>query len=188
METRKLYELASDQFGRKVAAINDEQWGDSTPCTEWNVRALVNHLTSEIAWIPPLLAQKTIAEIGDSLDGDLLGDDPKASWARRADEAQAAVAEDGALDRTVHISRGDVPGAEYVFEVVADLAVHGWDLARAIGADETIDPDLLDVIEPYYGPLVEMYKAYGAFGPELEAPPDANRQTKLLALLGRQAW
>src|SRR5437867_10986362 len=133
METSALFDRASNEFGEKVAAVKDDQWGDSTPCTEWDVRALVNHLTSEVAWIPPLLAGKTIAEVGDALAGDLLGDDAKASWSMRADAAAAAVREPGALDGTVRISRGDVPGGGAVFEVLAELALRGWALARGVG-------------------------------------------------------
>jgi uncharacterized protein (TIGR03086 family) len=187
-DTMRLFQRACDLFGEKVASIRDDQWALPTPCTEWDVRALVQHLVSENAWIPPLLAGKTIAEVGDTLDGDLLGDDPKGSWTRHAEKAKAAVDEPGVLDRTVHISRGDVPGGEYVFEVLADLTIHGWDLARAIGADEAIDPELLDAVIPYYEPLVELLKATGAFGPVVEPPPDADRQTNLLAKLGRQSW
>ena len=183
-----MYEMASRQFGEKVFAIKDDQWSDSTPCTAWDVRALVNHLVYETAWIPPLLGGRTIAQVGDALDGDLLGDDPKGEWRRRADQASAAVAEEGALDRTVQISRGEVPGGEYVFEVMADLVVHGWDLARAIGSDETIDPQLLEAVYPFYEPIVAILKQTGAFGPDVEPPLGADRQTLLLAMLGRQAW
>ncbi len=186
--TADLYRRACERFGEMVAKIGDDQWGAPTPCTEWDVRALVQHLVSENAWIPPLLAGRTIAEVGDSLDRDLLGGDPKAAWQRSAEQAQAAVDEEGALDRTVHISRGDVPGGEYVFEVLADLAVHGWDLARAIGAPEALDTELLEAVYPYYEPLVGLLEYSGAFGPVVEAPADSDRQTRLLAMLGRKAW
>ena len=187
-DVRDLFRKACDQFGEKVAAIRDDQWGDQTPCTDWDVRALVEHLVSENAWISPLLAGRSIAEVGDSLSGDLLGGDPKGAWRHHTEQALAAVYGEGAMDRTVQISRGEVPGAEYVFEVVADLAVHGWDLARAIGADEAIDPELLAAVYPYYEPLVALLKTTGAYGPDVEAPPDADRQTTLLAMLGRKAW
>lgn len=184
----ELYQKANDRFEEKVRGIRDDQWTDWTPCTEWNVRALVHHLVSENAWIPPLLEGRTIGEVGDALDGDLLGEDAKAAWQLRADAARAAVGEDGALDRIVHISRGDVPGGEYVFEVLADLTIHGWDLARALGVDETIDPDLLEPVYAYYEPLMALLKAGGGYGPQVEAPPDADRQTKLLAMLGRKSF
>jgi uncharacterized protein (TIGR03086 family) len=186
-DVQDLYRKANEQFGAKVEAIAEGQWHDPTPCTEWDVRALVNHLVSENAWIPSLLAGRTIADVGSSLDGDLLGEDPKHVWRSGAEEAGRAVDVDGAMDATVHISRGEVPGAEYVFEVLADLTIHGWDLARAIGADEAIDPELLDAVYPYYEPLVDLLKASGAFGPVVEAPPGADRQTRLLAMLGRRA-
>jgi uncharacterized protein (TIGR03086 family) len=187
-DVRELFRRACDQFGEKVAGIREEQWGDQTPCSEWDVRALVEHLVSENAWISPLLAGRSIADVGDSLSGDLLGHDPKGAWRDHAAQALAAVNDEAAMDRTVQISRGEVPGAEYVFEVVADLAVHGWDLARAIGADETMDPELLDVVYPYYEPLVALLKPTGAYGPDVDVPPGADRQTTLLAMLGRKAW
>lgn len=186
-DVQDLYRKANDQFGKKVESIADNQWNDPTPCTEWDVRALVNHLVSENAWIPPILAGRTIGDVGTSLDGDLVGEDPKEAWRSRAEDAGRAVDVDGAMDATVHISRGDVPGGEYVFEVLADLTIHGWDLARAIGADEVIDPELLDAVYPYYEPLVELLKSTGAFGPVVEPPPGADRQTRLLAMLGRKA-
>jgi uncharacterized protein (TIGR03086 family) len=186
--TGDLYRMANDQFERKVMSIRDDQWVDWTPCSDWDVRALVHHVVSENAWIPPLLAGKTIREVGDSLDGDLLGTDPKASWQWHAEAATSAVSQEGALDRTVHISRGDVPGGEYVFEVVADLVIHGWDLARAIGGDDAIDPQLLEPVFAFYEPLIPMLKTTGAYGPDVVAPPGADRQTALLAMLGRKSF
>src|SRR6266508_2731945 len=81
-EVRGLHARALERYGQLVQAIRDDQWNHPTPCTEWDVRVLVNHLVSENLWMPPLLEGKTIADVGDSLDGDLLGDDPKATWNR----------------------------------------------------------------------------------------------------------
>jgi len=92
------------------------------------------------------------------------------------------------MERPVHISMGDVPGANYTLEVLADLTIHGWDLARAIGADDTIDPALLDAVEPFYERVMGTWKLSGAFGGDVDPPEDADRQTRLLALLGREAW
>src|SRR5438876_587812 len=109
---RELYRKANDQFGKKVESIREDQWHGATPCTDWDVRALVNHVVSENAWIAPILGGRTIAEVGAELDGDLLGGDPKEAWRIRAEEAGRAVDADGTMEATVHISRGDVPGAE----------------------------------------------------------------------------
>ena len=82
----------------------------STPCEQWDVRTLVNHLVNETSWVPPLMHGSTIAEVGERFDGDLLGSDPVRSWSDASAAASAAVAEDGALERTVHLSYGDVAG------------------------------------------------------------------------------
>jgi uncharacterized protein (TIGR03086 family) len=186
-DTRELFQRATDSFGAKVGAVGDDQWHEATPCTDWDVRALVNHLVGECRWMPPLLEGKTIADVGDALDGDLLGADPKEAWRGAAKEATAAVGEEGAMERTTHLSFGDFPGSDYTFQVLADLTIHGWDLARAIGADETIDPELFEAVDPWYHGLINEFKASGLFGGDVDVSEEADRQTKLLGLLGRKA-
>jgi len=184
---QELHGRALERFGGLVEATGDDQWHAPTPCTEWDVRMLVNHLVSENRWMPPLLAGKTIADVGSVLDGDLLGDDPKAAWAESAREAGASVNEPAAMQRSVHVSFGDISGEQYTEQVFGDLVVHGWDLAWAIGADEGIEPELLQVTYELMEPMVAALKASGAYGPEVVPPPGADLQTRLLALTGRVA-
>jgi uncharacterized protein (TIGR03086 family) len=188
METdvRKLHQRAIESFSARVHAIRDDQWDARTPCEEWDVRTVVNHLVSENRWMPPLLAGVAIAEVGDRFEGDLLGDDGKAAWDESAAEAVAAVNDEGAMERTVHLSFGDFPGQEYTMQVFSDLVVHGWDLARAIGADERIDPDLVEACATWFAPMEEPYREAGAIGPRLETPPGADAQARLLAVFGRR--
>ena len=183
----ELYWRAMESFGARVAAIRDDQWDASTPCSEWNVRVLVNHLVNENRWVPPLFAGSTIAEVGDRFDGDLLGDDPKAAWESSAKEAVAAVSGEGAMERTVHLSFGDAPASEYVLQMFADLLVHGWDLARAIDADERLDPELVDACASWFQAREELYRSDGAVGPRPEVADRADAQTRLLAAFGRTA-
>ncbi|WP_236239521.1 TIGR03086 family metal-binding protein [Streptomyces sp. CC228A] len=179
---------ALDLFSSHVHAIRADQWDAPTPCTEWTVRDLVNHLTGEQLWTVPLVRDgSTIAEVGDAYDGDLLGEDPVATWDEAAAAARGVLREPGALDRTVHLSYGDVPAAAYCAQMTADAVVHAWDLARGIGADDTIPAPLVDFALQEYGPHAEEFAAGGLFAPALPAPPDADAQTKLLALLGRAA-
>jgi uncharacterized protein (TIGR03086 family) len=187
VDVRDFHLRATEWFGRNVHAIGDGQWHDATPCSEWDVRDLLNHLVYEQRWMPPLLAGKSIADVGDSLDGDLLGDDPKAAWDDAAAEATAAVGTDDAPQTTVHLSYGDTPGARYIFEVASDLLVHGWDMARAVGADERMDEDLVELVYVTVEPYMSAMKASGLFGEEITPPPGADRQTQLLALYGRVA-
>jgi uncharacterized protein (TIGR03086 family) len=186
-DIRKLLQRAFDAFGEKVKAVRDDQWHDPTPCTEWDVSMLVNHLVSESRWMPPLLAGKTIADVGDALDGDLLGKDPKEAWSDAARQAADAVQWPGAMELTVHVSFGDIPGEEYMTQVFTDLVIHGWDLARGIGADERMDPELLEVTYEVMAPVIASFKASGIYGPDVQPPPGADLQTRLLAMVGRVA-
>src|SRR4051794_14689604 len=98
-----------DRFGEHVHAVKEDQWDASTPCSDWSVRALVNHLVNEQLWVPPLLSGATIADVGDRFDGDVLGDDPVAAWDSASSGARQAWDEPGVTERTVHLSYGDVP-------------------------------------------------------------------------------
>lgn len=183
----ELFERAVTRFGGQVAVIGD-RWTAATPATEWDVRALVNHVLSEDLWAPPLLSGATLVEVGDRFEGDQLGNDPEAAWTAAAAPAVAAVTEPGALDRTVHVSFGDISAREYVSQLVCDHVIHGWDLARAIGAVELIDDELVDFAYDYLAPQVEGWRSAGAFGPEVEVPAGAGRQAELLGLTGRNPF
>ena len=176
---------AVQRFGEKVHTVGDDQWTHDTPCTEWDVRALVNHLVNEALWVKPLVDGLTIAEVGSRLDGDLLGDDPKAAFDRAAAEATATATEPGAAQRIVHISAGDAPAAEYLSQLFTDFVVHGWDLARGIGADDTIDAGDAAVIYEQMKPMEDEMKSWGMYGARIEVGEETDIQTKLLALFGR---
>lgn len=180
-----LFARSVEQFGPRLAAVGD-RWHDPTPDTEWDVRALANHVIGEDLWAPPLLQGLTIAEVGDRFDGDQLGDDPLAAWTAAAAASIAAVSADGALDRTVHVSFGDISGREYVSQLTCDHLIHGWDMARALGIDETLDAELVEFAAETLGPQVEGWRRAGVFGPGIELPAGASAQDQLLALTGRQ--
>jgi uncharacterized protein (TIGR03086 family) len=182
----ELYRRAVEQFGALLQSVRDDQWDAPTPCADWSVRDLANHVIGENRWMPPLMEGKTVADVGDALDGDLLGDDPSGEWDRAAKEALAAAEEPGALDRTVHLSFGDFPGRDYVGQVTSDHVIHAWDLARAIGADESLDPDLVRFAYDELVPQFDQWRQAGAFGDKVEVPEDADLQTKLLAEAGRK--
>ena len=135
---------------------------------------------------PPIVAGRTVADGGDAFHGDQLGADPVAAWDEAAAASGAAFAEPGALQRTVHLSYGDRPAEGYCAELTADLLVHSWDLARGIGADDTPDSGLVDFVYEQFAPHAQALAQSGLFAPSVEVAEDADRQTKLLALTGRQ--
>ena len=184
-DVRGLYRRAQDVFGNRVHGVTDDQWATGTPCAEWDVGALVNHVLSEVCWAVPLLAGRTIAEVGDRFDGDLLGDDPVARWDEAAAEALVAVGEDGSLDCIVHLSFGDFPGRVYLLQLFADLLIHGWDLSTATGQDSRLDPDLVDACAAWFVDWAPGYREFGAVAERPVVGPDADAQQRLLAEFGR---
>ncbi len=166
--------------------MRPEQWHNPTPCTEWDVRALVNHVVTEQLWAPLLLDGATIEDIGDRFDGDQLGDDPVAAWASAAAAAREAFAAPGALRRSVELSYGRRPAQGYCQEMTMDLAVHAWDLARGVEADERLDPDLASDVLAFIEPQADQLAESGLFASPVAVSDDADAQTRLLALLGRR--
>lgn len=83
-------------------------------------------------------------------------------------------------------SYGERPAEHYLTELTADITVHSWDLARAVGADEQLDEELVELAYATFGPQVEEWRAAVVFAAAVEVPAEAGRQTQLLALLGRR--
>ncbi|MBV9291030.1 MAG: TIGR03086 family protein [Frankiales bacterium] len=180
------FERAHRHFGSLVHRVPADRWGAPTPCADWDVRALVNHLVYEARWAVPLLEGATIADVGDRFDGDLLGDDPVGSYDDALAAASAAVSSPGALDRTVHLSYGETPATGYLAQLTGDFVVHAWDLARGIGADDELDADLVAWVDAETRPNAEMLAQSGLFDPPVDVAPDADPQTRMLALFGRR--
>lgn len=173
------------QFDLRVQAVQDTQWHNPTPDTDWDVTDLVHHLVLEQLWVPRLMQGETIEQIGDAFDGDVLGADPKAAWATASAAARAAVAEPGALDRTVHLSFGDVPAAVYVWQMSVDLVVHAWDLAKGIGVGEEMPNDIVLAVLDEARKTAGDFAGSGLFAPPIAVPGCTDDLTELLALTGR---
>ena len=184
MDDVTAFRRASDAFVARAQEIQADQWTAATPCTEWDVRAVVNHVAGEFLWVPEMLAGRTIADVGDRLDGDVLGDDPLQTLVAAHRSAVAAAQEPGAMARTVHLSFGDMPGAAYIKQMAIDSTIHSWDLARGTGGDDRLDPELVDYSYADLQHSAEDWRGAGAFGPERDSA-DGSAQARLLALTGR---
>ncbi|NQX27623.1 TIGR03086 family protein [Microbacteriaceae bacterium VKM Ac-2854] len=179
-----LQRRAHDEFGRRVAAVAD--WSAPTPDAEWDTRALVLHVVREQQWVPPLLRGDTIARAQGRLDP--VGSDLAAEWLRHAAAAAAAWA-DTAADAEVHLSYDTVSAVQYLKEQVSDITIHTWDLARATGTDDTLDPELVQNVWTEFLPQKETLEASGLFALPVPVADDAPLQTRLLALTGRdERW
>jgi uncharacterized protein (TIGR03086 family) len=184
VELLELFQRAQAQFTDRVDAVAPDQWEDEA-LPGWTVADLVAHLVSEQLWVAPLLAGEPVAEGRFPAEtSDLLGSDPFTGWESAADDALSAFAEDDALVRTVHLTRGPTPATQYITEMIADLTVHAWDLARATDGDTELDAELVTFALLFAEQMPED-GIPGLFDPPLDVSAAADPQTRLLARSGR---
>lgn len=176
----ELQRTAARGFTDRLTQVTD--WSAPTPDTEWNIAQLVEHMVDEQRWIPLLLSGMTVADAEAALAP--IGDDLRAEWSRYAESASTAWS---ATDPNapVHLSYGAVPCRDYLKQQVADIAIHTWDLARAVGDDDRLDPDLVAAVWADIEPQRDMLAASGLFAAPVPVSDDAPLQDRLLALTGR---
>jgi len=186
--------LAERALKNVIDRIRDDQWAMEMPPafarrdqSAVTLREIVNYHAYDDAWVPDMLAGKTMEDAGKTkFDGDLLGDDPKGSFAAIVEKACAAARRLDDLDRTVHCSFGDFPAREYFWQINSFRGLRAHDIARVIGGDSTLPRELLQGLWEELSPHAEEWRAYGVFGPAVAVPDDADLQAKLLGLTGRQ--
>lgn len=184
----ELHATALAESRATVAGIVPTQWSAATPCGDWNLRELVNHVVAGNWWAAELAAGRTIAEVGDRLDGDVLGDDPLGAYDASAGAAAAVFREPGAMKAPCAVSYGPVPGSVYCGHRFIDVLIHGWDIAKATGQPTRLDPALVAACLEVVRPQADLLAGSGAFGPGgVQVEPRADPQTVLLAMLGRIA-
>jgi uncharacterized protein (TIGR03086 family) len=185
MDAFAMHRAAVGVWLDRVDHVTEGQWGAATPCAEWDVRQLVEHLVGEQLWTAPLMEGRTIEEVGDRFDGDLLGDDPVGATRRAAKAAVESTPPDGDQGRIVHLSFGDVPAEEYAHQLAADHLVHAWDLAAATGGERELPADLVDAVAAWFSKREGDYRSSGAIGEPVPLPEGARAQDRLLAGFGR---
>jgi uncharacterized protein (TIGR03086 family) len=185
MDLNTLYHRTVEAWADRVNAVGPDQWDDPTPCRDWTVRDLVNHIAGEDRWTVPLVEGRTIEEVGTSLDGDLLGDDPVRASLDAAMAATTVTAEKLPGGGTVRLSYGEEQLTEYVHQLAADHLVHAWDLAVATGGDTRLDPHLVSEVHAWFADREAMYRAGGVIGPRGVA--HGGVQSELLAATGRDS-
>lgn len=185
--TRELLPQAAQATRRLVDAVPGTAWERPSPCEQWTAREVLNHLTAEQLWAPHLLRGESLEQVGDRYDGDVLGDDPAGAFGRALDAALAVWA-DAADDAQVQTSAGVIRAEEYRQQMLVDLTVHGWDIARATSAPYSPVPEAVAACLRYMTPRVESTGQAGIFAGPVSTR-SADRTDQLVALLGRDpAW
>jgi uncharacterized protein (TIGR03086 family) len=172
--------------GRLVEGVRPDQWTAPTPCAEWTVRDLVQHLVYGQVAFARLLGGEPLEAVAPAAREDHLGDDAAAAYRRSCDALLAAVAEPGVLERPVRVPVGTVPGAVAVHLRTVECLVHGWDLARATGQPFDVPGELAEAELAFsrdrLGSIPPDRTPFGAPRPvAVDAPP----LDRLVALLGR---
>ncbi len=180
--------LAVSGFEARLGLVTDDDWARPTPCEGWTVADLVKHLIGGGIMSELLLdgasKEEAMAALFDlDLDGDL-----RAAFTDARDRQAAVFARPGAAATLCHHPMRDMPASEFIWLRVRDTTVHTWDLARAIGADETLDQGLVATIWPQVEPISPMLAASGMFGAGASGniADDASAQTRVLDALGRR--
>jgi len=189
-----VFVLADQTLQKVVDSIREDQWDMELPVDfqrhqsgRVTLREVINDHAHDDAWVPDMLAGKTMEEAGKAkFDGDLLGNEPKASFAAMVEKACAAASALDDPDRTVHCSFGDFPAREYFWQINDFRALRAHDTAKEIGADTRLPDDLVRGIWDEISPHAEEWREIGVFGPKVEVPANASRQDRLLGLTGRQ--
>ncbi|MBF6590280.1 MAG: TIGR03086 family protein [Ktedonobacterales bacterium] len=191
MSEPDVFIMAEQAFTKMVDQIRADQWDLLLPSSAASqpgttLRQQIQHHAYDDSWVPDTLSGKTIAEVGDTYAGDLLGTDPKASWHTITERTQAAVRAFHDLDRIVHLSYGDFPARDYLKHISGFRGLQAWDLARFIGADDRLPDDLVQGLWDELAPEAEMWRQWGVFGARVDVPDDAPLQDRLLGLTGRK--
>ena len=179
VEVLELQDGALDATGRVVAAIRPDQLALPTPCTEWNVRQLIEHLVE---------GNDMFARAANEGAAGHVVDDPFEAYAASSAAVRQAWRQPGVLEREATMPFGTVPGWVAVRMHFVDHLVHGWDLAKATGQDTAIDDRLATAAyEEMTAALEASSRGPGmAFGPEVACSRDAPVYERLVAFLGRR--
>lgn len=186
-----------DAFDRTLAAVDGiigavtpARWDDPTPCPDWSVRTLINHLVQvNLEYAAIADGQPDPGRGPDPIADDRLGDDPLTAFRSAGQTARSAFSRPGMLEQPFRFPWGEEPGARIVRHVVNELLIHGWDLAKATGQPTDLPPDLVEGSLSSWRAWFDRWprSSGGNFGPEQPAPEGASAADRLTAFLGRRS-
>jgi uncharacterized protein (TIGR03086 family) len=195
MTQQELFVLADRALNGVVAQVRDDQWAMTMPAAFFTratdhpptLREVINYHAYDDAWVPDMLAGRTMDEVGrDRYRGDLLGDEPGTRFAEIVEAACAAALALDSLDRTVHCSFGDFPARGYLWQVTSFRAFRTHDISRVLGLDPSLPADLVRGLWDEFLPRAAEMRTIGVFREPVPVPDDAPLQDRLIALTGRQ--
>lgn len=177
-EVADRYHRVADGFSARVAGAAAGAWAAPSPCTDWTARDVVVHVVRTTWGVRSLLGEAA-GEVDP--DGDL-----SAQWAEARGAVSSALADPLLAATVVHSGFGDQPFETLVSRLLCtDTLVHTWDLARASGQDERLDPAAVSAAIGFLAPIDEALRRPGGFGEKITPAPGADEQARLLGFCGR---
>lgn len=180
---------AADAAARTVTNVSPSQFGQPTPDTEWDVRTLLNHL---IVWTSYSMEARAHGEsVGqDLIDTDFAAEDGfAAAYRAQLDRALAAWSEPAAWQRELNVMGTPTPAADIAGLLIAELVLHGWDLAAATGQPFEVGTATADAALAAVSANADLFRQYKGFAEPVDVPPSATALDRVLALSGRDpAW
>jgi uncharacterized protein (TIGR03086 family) len=194
MSEPEIFVLADQALNGVVSRIKDDQWAMTIPA--WfsrsqkdrtpTVREIVNYHAYDDAWVPDMLAGRTMDEVGkEKFKGDLLEQDPKHNFAAIVEKACKAARGLDDLERTVHTSFGDFPARAYLWQTNMFRGLRARDIAKVIGVDANLSDELVQGLWDEISPQAERWREIGVFPAAVQVPGDAPLLDRLLGLTGR---
>lgn len=184
MELLDVYEKGLDTSGRIVRGIRVHHLDRMTPCTGWDVRALLGHLIGIT-----LIYGAGGLSAGEMFAPAEVGDDPGWAYGLAAKSALDTFSTPGAMERTFRLPAGEVPGSVALGLALTEAAVHGWDLADATGKSGTIDSDVAEALLAFHRSVAATEFRLGPdamFGPEVPVDAGRSESDRLVGFLGRR--
>ena len=188
MDVVATFERVLDRTNEVVDRVEPSQLGNQTLCEEWDVRAVINHITGGATMFAECVEYGAVADsrLGELMAGDNLGDDFKGRYRAASDRARATFGMPGALDKMVKLPFGEMPALIALNIAIMDVMTHALDIARATG--QTVDDEEILTIALDVGRnlISDERRVPGMFGPEQSVGTGASAEDKLLAFAGRK--
>jgi uncharacterized protein (TIGR03086 family) len=174
------YRKVAGQFTQRIQSVPADAWDNPAPCEGWVARDVVRHL---VEWVPGFFSASDLRfPKAPSVD-----EDPAAAWQAVNDTLQSALDDPEIAAHEFEMRMGRVRVDQSIAQFcLGDILVHTWDLARAVGLDESLDATEVHRMFEGMEPMDEMLRQSGQFGPRVDVPADADEQTKLIAFTGRR--
>jgi uncharacterized protein (TIGR03086 family) len=186
MEMLAALDLAHREFDRALRQVGDDQWSLPTPCREWDVAGVANHVLAAGFYFMALLDGASREDALELLGQDFSKGDPVKAFEDQRAAVRDAFAAPGALERVGHHVVADLTGAQLLAGAVSETAVHTWDVMRAASIGPPLDAGLAEVALGILDGLVPIFVEWGFTAPSVEVAPEAPVQSRMAALAGRQ--